>query len=62
MQNCLVPDDEFLAMPDGGGMVAPQEQAVEASTASCSYVPSDDAGTPAMAYDTVEPPPANAVA
>ncbi|CAO2207126.1 unnamed protein product [Urochloa humidicola] len=39
----------------GGGMVAAQEQA-EAS-ASCSYVPSsDDAGTPAVAYDSAAAP------
>ncbi|XP_034599642.1 agamous-like MADS-box protein AGL104 [Setaria viridis] len=59
MPHWLVPDDEFLPMPDGGsgggGMVAAQEQ-VEASTASCSYVPSDDAGTPAAAYDSTTAP------
>ena len=55
LQHCLGPDEEFLPLQDGG-MVAAQEP-VEAS-ASCSYVPgvSDDAGTPAMAYDSTVAP------
>ena len=53
LQHCLGPDDEFLPLQDGG-MVTAQEP-VEAS-ASCSYVPSDDAGTPAMAYDSTVAP------
>ncbi|KAL6859044.1 hypothetical protein ACP4OV_018046 [Aristida adscensionis] len=62
MPHCLGgPDDQFLPLQDcgGGGMVAPPEQAVEAS-ASCSYVPSDETGTPVMVYDStavVAPPP-----
>ena len=55
LQHCLGPDDEFLPLQDSG-MAAAQEP-VEAS-ASCSYVPgvSDDAGTPAMAYDSTVAP------
>jgi len=41
LQHCLGPDDEFLPLQDSG-MAAAQEP-VETS-ASCSYVPSDDAG------------------
>ena len=52
-QHCLGPDDEFLPLQDGG-MVAAQEP-VEAS-ASCSYAPSDDAGTPRTAYDSTVAP------
>ncbi|KAF8654472.1 hypothetical protein HU200_061661 [Digitaria exilis] len=48
MPHCLGLDEQFMPLQDGGMAVA-QEQ-VEAS-ASCSYVPSDDAGTPAMAND-----------
>ncbi|XP_062195781.1 agamous-like MADS-box protein AGL66 [Phragmites australis] len=44
MTHCLGPDDQFLPMQEG--MLA-QEQ-VEAS-ASCSYVPSDETGTPNVA-------------
>ncbi|KAG2584700.1 hypothetical protein PVAP13_6KG337700 [Panicum virgatum] len=44
MPHCLGPDDEFLPLQDGG-MAAAQEP-VEA-LASCSYAPSDDAGTTA---------------
>ncbi|PUZ52028.1 hypothetical protein GQ55_6G237800 [Panicum hallii var. hallii] len=54
MPHCLGPDDEFLPLQDDGGMAAAQEP-VEAS-ASCSYVPSDDAGTPATAYDSTVAP------
>ena len=53
MQHCLGPDDQYMSMQQG--MVAPQEQ-VEAS-ASCSYnMPSDETGTPVMAYDSGVPP------
>ena len=45
LQHCLGPDDEFLPLQDGG-----------MAAASCSYVPSDDAGTPAMAYDSTVAP------
>lgn len=51
LQHCLVPDEQFLPMQDGGGgMVAAHQKQVEASatasaSASCSYVPSDDTGT-----------------
>ncbi|KAF8751011.1 hypothetical protein HU200_012308 [Digitaria exilis] len=51
--HCLGLDEQFIPLQDGG-MAAAQEQ-VEAS-ASCSYVPSDDAGTPAMANDGTAAP------
>ncbi|XP_066353650.1 uncharacterized protein [Miscanthus floridulus] len=56
---CLAPDEQFLTMPDsGGGVVTAHQEQVEAASASasCSYVPSDDTGTPAMAYDSAVPP------
>nr|ASZ79973.1 MADS62 [Bambusa multiplex] len=52
MPHCLGPDELYLQTMQQG-MVA-QEQ-VEAS-ASCSYVPSDETGTPVMAYDSNVPP------
>ncbi|EEE68917.1 hypothetical protein OsJ_27780 [Oryza sativa Japonica Group] len=57
LQHCLGPEDQYLSMEHG--MVAAAQEPVEASTASCSYVPSDEnSGTPVMAYDS-NPPPAN---
>uniref|UniRef100_A0A0E0QKM0 MADS-box domain-containing protein n=1 Tax=Oryza rufipogon TaxID=4529 RepID=A0A0E0QKM0_ORYRU len=57
MPHCLGPEDQYLSMEHG--MVAAAQEPVEASTASCSYVPSDEnSGTPVMAYDS-NPPPAN---
>ncbi|KAK3122043.1 hypothetical protein QOZ80_8BG0664400 [Eleusine coracana subsp. coracana] len=61
-QHCLGlgPDDQFLSMDEGGMTMAAAQEQVEAS-ASCSYVPSDETGTPpVMAYDsTVVAPAAN---
>uniref|UniRef100_A0A0E0LWC5 MADS-box domain-containing protein n=1 Tax=Oryza punctata TaxID=4537 RepID=A0A0E0LWC5_ORYPU len=57
MPHCLGPEDQYLSMEHG--MVAAAQEPMEASTASCSYVPSDETtGTPVMAYDS-NPPPAN---
>jgi len=59
LQHCLAPDEQFLTMQDGGGgVVAAHQEQVEAASASasCSYVPSDDTSTPAMAYDSAVPP------
>uniref|UniRef100_A0A0E0EMP9 MADS-box domain-containing protein n=1 Tax=Oryza meridionalis TaxID=40149 RepID=A0A0E0EMP9_9ORYZ len=61
LQHCLGPEDQYLSMEHGmvAAAAAAAQEPVEASTASCSYVPSDEnSGTPVMAYDS-NPPPAN---
>uniref|UniRef100_A0A0E0EMP7 MADS-box domain-containing protein n=1 Tax=Oryza meridionalis TaxID=40149 RepID=A0A0E0EMP7_9ORYZ len=61
MPHCLGPEDQYLSMEHGmvAAAAAAAQEPVEASTASCSYVPSDEnSGTPVMAYDS-NPPPAN---
>uniref|UniRef100_A0A0D9X998 MADS-box domain-containing protein n=1 Tax=Leersia perrieri TaxID=77586 RepID=A0A0D9X998_9ORYZ len=62
MPHCLGAEEQYLSMEEQGMVAAAAAQeTVEASTASCSYVPSDETtGTPpVMAYDGNAPPPAN---